>query len=371
MAQCSERKYFSSGNISGKTKVVFVEGTSGTGKSTVLGRLESQARSHMGLEKVIVRQTEYSWMVERYPNLKNKHLSAAMGQVYTATKKAEVVELEHLPADYVVIDRSPFSGMLYDYLWAEINTGVEKLEELTRALLTAIELGWWQSNYKMLITIVDDIPKCLDYMKSRNNDLDLFHVRYIELQNKYMNLLATILPRSDVVVHRWSDHVENNEDLMQTIRCLGGINFINNPGRCVSSDAGIDLPLAHDVDLAKGETTTALTTVTAYLSPYHSAVVIGRSSANKVAAIALGLIDSYYGEPLSIYIRALEDVHFKAGQSVAQLVIQERPPIHVLGTSYPHIKMVQKQRGGFGSTNEESNPRGYIHSDNQSFPVFN
>lgn len=370
MAQFGERKFFSSGNISGNTKIVFVEGTSGTGKTTTLGRLEKETAHHMG-RRVIIRDTEYSWMVKRFPGLKNKHLSKAMGQVYTATKLAEVVRFERVDADYVVIDRSPFSGMLYDYLWEELETGVEKFAELTRALEEAIKLGWWQSNYKMIITIVGNIPKCLEYMKLRNSvELDSFQPRYIELQNKYMRLLASLLPESDVIVHTWEDHMPNNEDLVCSIRCLGGTNFINNAGRYVASDAGIDLPLAQDVKLAKGEVLTAPTTVTTYLSPYHFATVSGRSSANKLAHISLGIIDSFYGEPISIRIRALEDLEFKAGRAIAQMVIQERAPLNILSTPYENIKLIQKQRGGFGSTNKELKPTGYIHSDTQSFPIF-
>lgn len=126
------------------------------------------------------------------------------------------------------------------------------------------------------------------------------------------------------------------------------------PFRGHSGDAGWDLYVSQDCDIAPGETVDVHTNVRIDMPPYLFARIVGRSSSLRKHRLLVneGIIDNGYTGELFVCVHNLgaETFHVKQGMRLAQVIFHTIEDVRWCPVD--QIKTAPGKRGedGFGST---------------------
>lgn len=127
------------------------------------------------------------------------------------------------------------------------------------------------------------------------------------------------------------------------------------PSRAHPGDAGLDLYSRVDLTLAPGERALVPTGVAIALPAGYAAFVHPRSGLAAKHGIGVvngpGTIDAGYRGEIAVILINLDPhspVTFRRGDRVAQLVVQEVPPVELIEVSA--LPGSARESGGFGST---------------------
>lgn len=126
------------------------------------------------------------------------------------------------------------------------------------------------------------------------------------------------------------------------------------PKRATPGSAGIDMAATHDAVIAPGNAVTPIRLGFAVAIPEgHVGLLMSRSGFGKhgvTLANSVGVIDSdYRGEVVAMFVKdTAKDMHVKAGDRVAQLVVV---PIAMMEVAEAQtLPETKRGVGGFGST---------------------
>jgi dUTP pyrophosphatase len=127
------------------------------------------------------------------------------------------------------------------------------------------------------------------------------------------------------------------------------------PARAHPGDAGLDLFSRIDITLEPGQRALLPTGVAIALPDGYAAFVHPRSGLAVKHGVALvnapGTIDAGYRGEIQVCLVNLdphEAVTFRRGDRIAQLVVQEVPPLHLIEVE--RLPGSARDTGGFGST---------------------
>lgn len=127
------------------------------------------------------------------------------------------------------------------------------------------------------------------------------------------------------------------------------------PVRATKNSAGIDLHIPFDLTLDASEEKLINLKVAFEIPEGHYGMISPRSGlATKkiVCVVAPGIIDSDYRGPIKVQLwnRAGIPYHFKRGDRVVQLVVNEYKNVSLEETSLEELTSTERGSGGFGST---------------------
>jgi dUTP pyrophosphatase len=141
---------------------------------------------------------------------------------------------------------------------------------------------------------------------------------------------------------------------MEFTKLASGATF---PARATPHSAGFDLYLFEDVSVEPGEVVKARTGISVLLPEGHYGRVAPRSGlSTKGVCVAAGVIDrDYMGEIMVLLYTVAEPVELKAGDRVAQLIVEKchyEPAVNndSLGQFTTRHPGATSAHDGFGST---------------------
>lgn len=126
------------------------------------------------------------------------------------------------------------------------------------------------------------------------------------------------------------------------------------PSHVHYGDAGWDLYVSRDCDIAPGETTDVHTDLRIDMPPYLFARIVGRSSSLRKHHLLVneGIIDNGYTGELFVCVHNLgtEVFHAKKGMRLAQIIFHDIEDVRWCQVEQVKAKPGKRGDNGFGST---------------------
>lgn len=252
-------------------------------------------------------------------------------------------------------DRSPFAVLLYSI----IRDKSFDLNELDVVFKQILELDLIKSNENFLIILPNpnDFQLVLNLMIKRNNNIDELSLEYVDRQYKVFFKFGKFFNLPTFTVSHEIDQISQSQKLLYNniVYLYNSSVFMSVPiSKSYISDAAFDLTLEQDYLIKPLEKVKLLFVEKIVIPLDHAGFLCARSSINSFGCLRIGLIDATFNGQLSaVFIADQQEVSFKKGQRVAQLVIfpiASQLPVVVSAKSL--LPSLFRGKNCFGSTGQ-------------------